>query len=77
MPASANLWSNNTPHQGLVFHELVVLPTVAPHLAWEYHVPGTLEYTVAIAGRRDETPSADTLATLTHPADASAQVTAP
>jgi len=29
------------PAQGSAFHELVVLPTLAPHLARPYQVPGT------------------------------------
>lgn len=29
------------PNQGTTFHELVVLPTLAPHLARPYRVPGT------------------------------------
>lgn len=36
-----NRTRNDTPTQGSAFHELVVLPTLAPHLARPYHVPGT------------------------------------
>jgi hypothetical protein len=32
------------PNQGTAFHELVVLPTLAPELARPYHFPGTPEY---------------------------------
>jgi len=37
----ANRWSNDNPNQGSAFHELVVLPTLAPHLSRPYHPPGT------------------------------------
>ncbi|KAF8968731.1 hypothetical protein BDZ97DRAFT_1755029 [Flammula alnicola] len=36
-----NRWTLENPIQGSAFHELVVLPTVAPHLARPYIVPGT------------------------------------
>lgn len=35
-----NRWTLENPVQGTAFHELVVLPTVAPHLARPYVVPG-------------------------------------
>jgi hypothetical protein len=45
--------SNHTtlgdPHQGSAFHELVLLPTLAPELARPYYVPGTPEYLAAQA----------------------------
>ena len=34
-------WSLDDPNQGSAFHEIVVLPTLAPHLARPYIVPGT------------------------------------
>ncbi|KAG1782520.1 hypothetical protein EV702DRAFT_1192190 [Suillus placidus] len=37
---SPNRWSNDVPRQGSAFHELVTLPTLAPHLAQPYQVPG-------------------------------------
>ncbi|PPQ76057.1 hypothetical protein CVT26_005439 [Gymnopilus dilepis] len=42
-------WSKDDPKQGSAFHELVVLPTVAPHLAEPYHVPGTPDFQAAQA----------------------------
>jgi hypothetical protein len=40
--------SNHTtlgdPHQGLAFHELILLPTLAPELTHPYYVPGTPEF---------------------------------
>ena len=36
-----NRTRNGTPTQGSAFHKLIVLPTLAPHLAHPYHVPGT------------------------------------
>ncbi|KAF9786514.1 hypothetical protein BJ322DRAFT_1020528 [Thelephora terrestris] len=36
-----NHTSDDAPTQGSTFHELVVLPTFAPHLARPYRVPGT------------------------------------
>jgi len=44
-----NRWSNDDPNQGSAFHELVALPTLAPHLARPYHLPGTPEYMAAQA----------------------------
>ncbi|TFK59276.1 hypothetical protein BDN72DRAFT_865284 [Pluteus cervinus] len=37
---SPNRWTPDGP-QGSAFHELVILPTVAPHLARPYQPPGT------------------------------------
>jgi hypothetical protein len=37
----SNRWSLDDPNQGSAFHELVVLPTLAPELARPYNVPGT------------------------------------
>jgi len=45
---------NNDPRQGSAFHELVVLPTLAPQLARTYHIPGTPEYHAAEAGRHQQ-----------------------
>jgi hypothetical protein len=36
-----NRTSLDDPTQGTAFHELLVLPTLAPHLARPYRVPGT------------------------------------
>jgi hypothetical protein len=36
-----NCWDNN-PNPGSAFHELIVLPTVAPDLVRPYQVPGTV-----------------------------------
>jgi hypothetical protein len=36
-----NRWSLDDPNQGSAFHELVVLPTVAPELVRPYVIPGT------------------------------------
>ena len=47
-------WTNDNPNQGSAFHELVVLPTLAPQLARPYHAPGTAQYVTAHANRLDE-----------------------
>ena len=39
--APHNRTTLNDPIQGSPFHEIVVLPTLAPHLARPYRVPGT------------------------------------
>ena len=45
------------PTQGSAFHELVVLPTLAPHLARPYHVPGTdIVYNTEFARNTQGTP---------------------
>ncbi|KAF8868520.1 hypothetical protein CPB84DRAFT_1857570 [Gymnopilus junonius] len=44
-----NRWSKDDPKQGSAFHELVILPTVAPQLARPYHLPGTPEFHAAQA----------------------------
>ena len=46
-------WTNDT-QQGSAFHELLVLPTLAPNLARPYYTPGTPEYHAAEAARRQE-----------------------
>jgi len=46
-------WTND-PRQGSAFHELLVLPTLAPNLARPYYTPGTPEYHAAEAARRQE-----------------------
>lgn len=48
LPSMANRWSNDA-NQGSAFHKLVVLPTLAPHLARLYHPPGTLAHAAARA----------------------------
>jgi len=50
---------NNDPRQGSAFHELVVLPTIAPQLARPYYAPGTPEYHAAEAARRQEAMPAE------------------
>jgi hypothetical protein len=45
----SNRTTLSDPHQGSAFHELVLLPTLAPELARPYHVPGTPEYLAAQA----------------------------
>jgi len=47
----ASRWTNDNPNQGSAFHELVVLPTLAPQLARPYHAPGTAEH---LANRLEE-----------------------
>ena len=54
----ATRWDNN-PSQGSAFHELVVLPTVAPQLARPYYIPGTPEYYAAEAAHRQEAVPAE------------------
>jgi len=49
----ATRWNNN-PRQGSAFHELVVLPTLAPQLARPFFVPGTPEHHAAEAARRQQ-----------------------
>jgi len=39
-----NRW-DNSPNTGSAFHEIIVLPTMAPDLARPYQVPGTLAIT--------------------------------
>jgi hypothetical protein len=39
-----NRWDGN-PNPGSAFHELIVLPTLAPDLARPYQVPGTVAIT--------------------------------
>ncbi|KIL54227.1 hypothetical protein M378DRAFT_19111 [Amanita muscaria Koide BX008] len=51
-------WSNESP-QGTAFHEIVVLPTLAPQLAREYHFPGTPEHAQAALYAQAESLSAD------------------
>lgn len=36
-----NHWALDDPNQGSAFHELVVLPTLAPELVHPYAIPGT------------------------------------
>ena len=36
-------WSLSDPNQGSAFHELITLPTLAPHLARPYHAPTVQE----------------------------------
>jgi len=53
-------WNNN-PRQGSAFHELVVLPTIAPQLARPYYAPGTPEYYAAEAARRQQVVPAENI----------------
>lgn len=47
-----NHTSNGAPTSGSAFHELVVLPTFAPHLARPYRVPGTdIVYNAEFSGQ--------------------------
>ena len=50
-----NRWSNNDPRQGSAFHELVVLPTLAPQLARPYVVPGSAADPPSSAGQPEGT----------------------
>lgn len=50
-----NRWSNNDPHQDSAFHELVVLPTLAPQLARPYVVPGSAADPPSSAGQHKGT----------------------
>jgi len=59
----ATRWTND-PRQGSAFHEILVLPTVAPHLARPYYTPGTAEYHAAEAARHQQAAGAETPAGL-------------
>jgi hypothetical protein len=61
----ATRWTND-PRQGSAFHEILLLPTVAPHLARPYYTPGTAEYLAAEAARRQEATGAETPAGLSN-----------